>query len=101
MFDESDAGKTKYQLTDHINFPKSIINYYIHIDETEMRRRKFFAVCVPELYMHYGKQRAGLKLAEINGWCPIARAPEKKWEWEDTLKKLEGLRDRYNFKSLT
>lgn len=43
---------------------------YTHINEFEMRRKKSFAVCVPEVNMHYAKERAGLKLAEIDGGCP-------------------------------
>ena len=91
-------GKTKYQLTDHINFPRAIVNYYAYIDESEMRRKKFFAVCVPEIYMHYGRERAGLKLVKVDGSCPIVRAPEKAWEWESTLEELVRLRDQYNSK---
>ena len=98
VFDEAEMGKTKYQLTDHINFPRAIVNYYAYIDESEMRRKKFFAVCVPEIYMHYGRERAGLKLVKVDGGCPIVRAPEKTWEWESTLEELVRLRDQYNSK---
>lgn len=98
IFDETEEYKTKYQLTDHVNFPKSIVARYIQIDEQEMRRKKFFAVCIPVLYNHYGMIRGGLKLAILGNERPIIRAPEKRWEWENELNKLIKLRDVYNAK---
>ncbi len=98
VFDETEKNKTKYQLTDHVNFPKSIVSRYIKIDEQEMRRKKFFAVCIPTLYNHYGTTRGGLKLVTLWNAVPIIRASDKRWEWEDELNRLIALRDAYNAK---
>ena len=96
VFDESKKTKTKYQLTDHVNFPKSIISRFIKIDERDMRRKKFFAVCIPVLYNHYGIIRGEFKLVIPESGSPIMRAPEKQWEWEEELNRLINLRNIYN-----
>ena len=95
VFDEIEEKKTKYQLTDHVNFPKALIERYISLS-VEFNHLKFFAICSPEKYNHYDVIRGGLKLLIDCGIPPIARAPEKQWLWEDILNRLITARDCYN-----
>ncbi len=95
VFDEADHEKTKFQLTDHVNFRRDIVERYVDLCQ-EMNHKKFFAVCTPHTYLYNGVIRAGLGLVELNGETPIIRAPEIRWMWQKELERLIQLRDLFN-----
>lgn len=95
VFDPADGKKTKYQLTDHINIPRKLLDHFISLT-AEYNHKKFFALCIPKTYDHYGVIRGGMDLLTGAGVIPIARAPEKEWKWNNLLNSLLAAQREYN-----
>lgn len=96
VFDLEYHKKPKYQLTDHVNFPRSVVERYLDLDGPDYLGKKFFAVCIPKTYNHYGVERWGLDLVEMGNEPPIVRSPEVKWEWEKEVERLVRIANNYN-----
>ena len=80
VFDNG-GKKTPYMLTDHVNFPNSILERYLDL-RSSSETKKFFILCIAKTYNHYGVERWGLELVGLNSNAPIVRAPTIKNEWE-------------------
>ena len=96
VFDDNQTRKTKYQLTDHVNFPRKLVEKYIDICEEELRNKKLMMVCTASKYNHYGVERYALKLVTGYSVSPIIRASTVKSKWLEDLERLKKLRDSYN-----
>ncbi len=95
VFDETLGKKTKFQLTDHINIDRHIINEYVTLTPEE-HNLKFFILGIPYKYQHYGHERGGIKLCTQIGITPILRAPEKEWIWQNEIDKLLEAKNQFN-----
>lgn len=96
VFDDALSRKTKYQLTDHVNLPCTLVEEYIELNEEEHKNKKLFMVCTPSQYDHYGVERYALRLVTGYSIAPIIRASTVKSQWEKDLAELRKLRDYYN-----
>jgi hypothetical protein len=95
IFDETEGHKTKYQLTNHVNFPRQFVERHVTLSQAE-NHLKFFALCIPSCYNHFGDLRGGLTLLSGYDIPPISRAPEKKWLWDELLSKYVVARNNHN-----
>lgn len=57
-------------LCNHINVERSSINTRLNLGE-ELHNRKFYIIGYPFIYLHYGVERGGLRLADDLGIPPI------------------------------
>ena len=95
IFDETQDCKTKYQLTNHVNFPRQFVERHVTLSQAE-NHLKFFALCIPSSYNHFGDLRGGLTLLSGYDLPPISRAPEKKWLWDELLNQYINERNHHN-----
>lgn len=95
VYDETAGAKTKFQLTYHVNFPRKLVEQFVTLSR-DFHHKKFFLLCCPKLYNHYGDIRGGLDLITNAAFSPIIRAPDKAYEWQIMLQKMISERNKYN-----